>query len=207
MPHTSKKLDELQGLVKNKLSSKIDEYKVPVFWIDIDKMKEDAESMDALCATTAPPAPPSAGHAAVPADEEAAVGPAPSPTTGASQTDAPPLMVTPPASTENTAAEHEQQASLTTHPPLAVAVPSVAPPAAAENTLAAKQQQPKPPRKRRTKQEMLLAQKETYAEAISFCAKHGLENAPAKLKKEDRSAVLTLGLGFKVSEKIFDMRK
>ena len=56
-------------------------------------------------------------------------------------------------------------------------------------------------------QEMLLAQKETYAKAISIFAKHGLENGPAKLKKEECSAVLTLGFGIKVSGKIAEMKK
>ena len=54
---------------------------------------------------------------------------------------------------------------------------------------------------------MLLAQKETYAKAISFFAKHGLENAPEKLKKDECSAVLTLGFGIKVSGKIAEMKK
>ena len=54
---------------------------------------------------------------------------------------------------------------------------------------------------------MLLAQKETFAKAISICAKHGLENAPAKLKKDECSAVLTLGFGIKVSGKIAEMKK
>ena len=56
---------------------------------------------------------------------------------------------------------------------------------------------------------MLLAQKETYAKAISICARHVLEDAPVKLKKDECSAVLTLGFGIKVSGngKIAEMKK
>jgi hypothetical protein len=54
---------------------------------------------------------------------------------------------------------------------------------------------------------MLLAQKETYAKAISILAKHGFENGTAELKKEECIAVLTLGFGLKVSGKIAELKK
>ena len=56
------------------------------------------------------------------------------------------------------------------------------------------------------RQKILFTQKEAYVKAISIFAKHGLENRPEKLKKEECSAVLTLGFGIKISRKIAEMK-
>ena len=117
-------------------------------------MKEDVEFMDELCSTTAPSEPPTAGRAAVPIEEGAAVGEASSPTAGESRKDAPPLMVTPSLSAENMAVGDKQQ------------------------------QKAKNSRKRQTQQEILLAQKKTYLADIEHCETWPQKKDNSKAEKD-----------------------
>ena len=87
--HASKNLGELRETVKRKLAAEIDKYNVPAFFVDLDKLKDDAEALRMLCGSSSPTAS-AAGHAAPPAPAEASAGLAVPPALAASLTTPPP---------------------------------------------------------------------------------------------------------------------
>ena len=52
-------------MVTRKLAAKVDENKVPVFWVDIDKIKEEAEEV-LMRRDVSPPSAPAAAHTSAP---------------------------------------------------------------------------------------------------------------------------------------------
>ena len=52
-------------MVTRKLAAKVDENKVPVFWVDIDKIKEEAEEA-LMRRDVSPPSAPAAAHTSAP---------------------------------------------------------------------------------------------------------------------------------------------